>query len=124
MRGTALSFLVLTALLSGACVIAVVGPAAQGRYWPPGSFRKSLSLQPGGSVSLENRAGDIVFLFEPDASAQRTAAAPAGRVTSEFNLGQLLPAQEVTARLAEGKAVVELTAVRGEISIRKGKKAR
>lgn len=265
MRRTALCMLVLAGLLCGACVVAFVDPAAQGRYWPLAAFRKSLDLKPGGSVALENgngdivisggesdkveinaqrggqappspgihfigqkfsppdvhvraasgsvtiktsengyggekdavdyllhvprfanldsvrngrgrvsisdvhgrsvleaeegevkisrysgsldirlgggnvqaevldlkpqdsvrikvERGDIVLLVEPDASARLTADAPAGKVTSEFDLGQPLPAQKVTARLAEGMAVIELAAVRGDISIRKVEK--
>src|SRR5512139_2219232 len=61
MRKTAFSSLVLCGLLSGACVIAVEDPAAQGKHWPYGSFRKSLSLKPGGSVSLENSDGDVMI---------------------------------------------------------------
>jgi len=267
MRKTALSFLVICGLLSGACVIAVVDPAAQGQHWPQESFRKSLNLKPGGSVSLENmdgdieisgwgdekvgilaqrsqkappsagihfiggwfnppdvhvrtspdsvrirtsesgyddeggavhyvlnvphstnldsvrngrgriavsdisgRAvldaeegaikisnysgsldirlgngvvqaevldlrpqdsirvkvehGDIILLLEPDAAAQLMADAPAGNISSEFDLGQSLPAKKVTARLAGGQTAIELTAVQGDIKIRKVEETR
>ncbi len=262
MRKTSISLLIISGILSGACVVAVVDPAAQGRSWPQASFQKSLSLKPGGSISLENLSGDIqisgwkeerveitaqngretapsggiyfighrfkppdvrvratadsvriktnesgyedgdskvdyilnvprsvnldsvrngrgritisdvygravldadegavsisnysgsldvrlgsgeveaevldlrpqdsvrikvergdiVLLLEPDAAAQLMADSPAGNVSSEIDLGQTLPAKKVTARLADGRATIELTAVQGDIKIRK-----
>jgi hypothetical protein len=59
MRRTIFAYLSITMLLSSACVIAVVDPASQGKYWPKSTFRKSLDLKSGGSVALENVNGDI-----------------------------------------------------------------
>jgi hypothetical protein len=43
-----------------ACVIAVVDyPYAGGRWTPRSSFSRTLSLKPGGTVSLENASGNI-----------------------------------------------------------------
>lgn len=262
MRKTAISILITSGLLCAACVVAVVDPAAQGRSWPQTSFQESLSLKPGGSITLENPSGDIqisgwkeerveiraqygretapsagiyfighrfkppdvrvratadsvristnpggyddednvvhyvlnvprsinldsvrtgrgkilisdvygravldadegsvnvgnysgsldirlgsgeveaevldlrpqdsvrikvergdiVLFLEPDAAVQLMAEAPAGAVSSEIDLGQPLPARKVTARMAEGQATIELTAVQGDIKIRK-----
>ena len=78
-----------------------------------------LDLRPLDSVRIKVERGDIVLLLEPETAAQIMADAPAGNVTSEIDLGQLLPAKRVTARLGEGQATVELTALQGDIKIRK-----
>jgi DUF4097 and DUF4098 domain-containing protein YvlB len=78
-----------------------------------------LDLRPQDSVRIKVERGDIVLFLEPDAAAQLMAEAPAGAVSSEIDLGQPLPARKVTARMAEGQATIELTAVQGDIKIRK-----
>ena len=47
------------------------------------------------------------------------SAAPAGNIFSELELGQSLPAKKVSAKLGDGQASIELTAVEGDIRIRK-----
>lgn len=45
--------------LSSACVVAVVDPRSGGRPWPRNAFQKTLDLNPGSSVSVENEEGNI-----------------------------------------------------------------
>jgi hypothetical protein len=78
-----------------------------------------LDLRPQDSVRIRVERGDIVLLLEPGVAAQLVADAPEGSVHSEFELGQALPAKKVTAQLGEGQASVELTALKGDIWIRK-----
>jgi DUF4097 and DUF4098 domain-containing protein YvlB len=78
-----------------------------------------LDLRPQDSVRIKVERGDIVLLLEPEAAAQLIAEAPEGSVTSELDLGQPLPAKKITATLGGGQASIELTAVTGDIKIRK-----
>jgi hypothetical protein len=81
-----------------------------------------LDLRPQDSVRIKVGRGDIVLLLEPGAAAQIIAEAPAGSIFSELELGQTLPAQKVEAKLGDGQASIELTAVQGDIRIRKAEK--
>jgi len=78
-----------------------------------------LDLRPLDSVRIKVERGDIVLLLEPSVAAQLIADAPAGNVFSELELGQTLPAKKVSAKLGDGQASIELTAVQGDIRIRK-----
>jgi len=78
-----------------------------------------LDLRPQDSVRVKVERGDIVLLLEPDVAAQLMADAPAGNVSSQIDLGEALPARKVSARLGDGRATIELTAVQGDIKIRK-----
>jgi hypothetical protein len=78
-----------------------------------------LDLRPQDSVRVKVERGNIVLLLEPDTAAKLLADAPAGNVSSEIDLGQPLPARKVAASLSEGGATIELTAVQGDIKIRK-----
>ncbi len=50
----------LSFVFLAACVIAVVDyPYAEGRWTPKSSFRRTLALKPGGTISLENARGNI-----------------------------------------------------------------
>jgi len=50
----------LSFVFLSACVIAVVDyPYSEGRWMPKSSFTRTLTLKPGGAVSLENARGNI-----------------------------------------------------------------
>lgn len=78
-----------------------------------------LDLRPQDSVRIRVESGDIVLFLELNADARIMADAPEGSVVSELDLGQPLPAKQVSARLGEGRASIELTAAAGDIKIRK-----
>jgi len=78
-----------------------------------------LDLRPQDSVRIKVERGDIVLFLEPDAAAQLIADAPGGSVLSELEVGQPLPAKRVAAKLGAGGGSIELTAVAGDIRIRK-----
>lgn len=59
MRKKILALSALAVILSNACVIAVVDSSSGGRYLPRATFRKTLDLDPGSAVTLENVDGDI-----------------------------------------------------------------
>ncbi len=60
MTRIAVVFLAGLMLLSGACVIAVTDSSSGGQAWPIHSeYHKSLDLESGGVVNLENSNGDI-----------------------------------------------------------------
>src|SRR4030042_6259070 len=59
MKRTIFALSIATVLLSSACVIAVQDPDFRGKFWPKGTFRKTLDLKPGGAISLENGEGNI-----------------------------------------------------------------
>ena len=105
-RRAVFAFVVLVIFLSGACVIAVVDPASRGRFWPMGTFHKSLVLKPGGDVSLENRVGDVEILgWEEDRveiSAVQGREAP--QAAGIYFLGRRLSPPEVRVR-PDGNAV-------------------
>jgi hypothetical protein len=78
-----------------------------------------LDLRPQDSVHIKVERGDIVLWLEPDVAAQLIGEAPAGNILSELELGQPLPAQKVSYKLGDGQASIELTALGGDILIRK-----
>jgi hypothetical protein len=78
-----------------------------------------LDLRPQDSVRVRVERGDIILLLESSAAAHIVASTPAGNIFSELELGQALPAKEVSARLGDGQASIELTAAQGDIKIRK-----
>jgi DUF4097 and DUF4098 domain-containing protein YvlB len=70
-------------------------------------------------VQIKSEQGDISLYLEPGVMAQVEANAPNGNISSDFDLNQALPAKTVSAKLGEGKASLVLTALHGNISIRK-----
>lgn len=78
-----------------------------------------LDLRPKDSVRIRVERGDIVLLLEPDVAAQIIADAPAGNIFSELELGQPLPAKKLSVKLGDGQVSIELTAVGGDIRLRK-----
>jgi hypothetical protein len=84
---------------------------------------ETLDLRPQDSIRITVERGDIVLLLEPSVAAQLVAAAPAGNIFSELELGQTLPAKKISAKLGGGQALIELTAAQGDIRIRKVEEA-
>jgi hypothetical protein len=80
---------------------------------------ETLDLRPQDNIRIKVERGDIVLSLEPGAEAQIIAEAPEGGINSELDLGQPLPAKKVSAKLGSGQASIELTAVQGDIRIRK-----
>lgn len=78
-----------------------------------------LDVRPEDHVQIIIERGDILLYLEPDVTAQVEANAPDGGITSDFNLNQVLPAKTVSAKLGEGKASFVLSALHGDIKIRK-----
>ena len=61
-------------LLAGACVIAVVDRSGEGRPWPiRGETHRTLDLDPGGAVILDNSNGDIEISGWNEAKVDITA---------------------------------------------------
>jgi hypothetical protein len=78
-----------------------------------------LDLRPEDSVRIKVDRGDIVLYLEPRIAARFSLEALSGNISSEIDLSQPLPAQKVTATTGDGGVVLELTALQGDIKIRK-----
>jgi hypothetical protein len=76
-----------------------------------------LDLRPQDEVMITVGDGDIALYLEPGSGAELEAGAPAGDVSSEFDIAEPLPARSVSAKLGEGGARISLTARRGDIKI-------
>jgi hypothetical protein len=78
-----------------------------------------LDLRPEDSIRIEVERGDIVIYLEPGISARFSLEAPAGTISSEIDLNQPVPSRKVSSTTGEGGASFELTALQGDINIRK-----
>ncbi|MEW5901506.1 MAG: hypothetical protein AB1715_08615, partial [Acidobacteriota bacterium] len=78
-----------------------------------------LDLRSQDEIHIRLEEGDIVLFLQPGVGAELEAEAPEGGISSEIELGQTLPAAKVSVQLGEGKTVIDLTALRGDIRIRK-----
>jgi DUF4097 and DUF4098 domain-containing protein YvlB len=78
-----------------------------------------LDVRAEDDVRIKAERGDIVVYLEPGVDAQIEADAPGGEISSEIDLKQALPAKTVSVRLGEGKATILLSALAGDIKIRK-----
>lgn len=76
-----------------------------------------LDLRPQDEIVFTVEDGDIRLYLEPSVSAELEAEAPAGDISSEFDLAGALPAKTAAAELGEGGAKISLTARRGDIQI-------
>ena len=79
-----------------------------------------LDLREEDEIRIVSRRGDITVFLQPDADVRLEASAPEGEVNSEFELGQDLPAKKVSGAILAGKTLVLLTALSGDIAVRKG----
>jgi len=77
-----------------------------------------LDLREEDEINLMSGEGNISLLLEPQVSACLEAEAPEGRISSDFPLDQS-QSNQVTATLGEGKAKIVLTALKGNIELKK-----
>jgi hypothetical protein len=75
-------------------------------------------LRAEDEVKITNREGDIEIYLPQDAEAQLEASAPNGMIFSDFDLDQQLPADNVSAQLGGGGALISLHALNGDIKIK------
>ncbi len=78
-----------------------------------------IDVRPGDNIRIRVERGDIVVYLEPGISARISLEAPAGNIFSELELNQPLPAQNVSLITGDGGASLEVTALQGNIRIRK-----
>lgn len=87
-------------------------------YVSRGDIRAELlDLREEDEVRMTSRQGDIILSLEESVSARVEADAPNGRVSSEFDVGQPLPAQKIAGQIGEGQAFILLSAQNGDIRI-------
>jgi hypothetical protein len=77
-----------------------------------------MDIREEDEVVLSTERGDIEVYLQKDVNAHIKASAPHGEISSEFELSELLPAQEITVELGEGGAVLSLNASNGDIRIK------
>ncbi len=80
-----------------------------------------LDLRAQDEVRIRVEDGDIVVYLEAGVAAELEAEAPEGEVSSEIDLALPLPAKTVSARLGDGQTKISLTALHGDIRIKKVK---
>ncbi len=80
-----------------------------------------LDVRPEDQVQIRSERGDILLCLEPEATAQIEANAPEGDISSDFDFNQALPAKTLSAKLGDGKASFRLTALHGNIKLKKVK---
>ncbi len=78
-----------------------------------------LDLRPEDSIRIEVERGDIAVYLDPGISARFSLEAPAGTISSEIDLNQPVSSQKVSSTTGEGGVSLELTALQGDIKIRK-----
>jgi len=78
-----------------------------------------LDLREEDEIRIVSRRGDITIFLQPDADVRLEASAPEGSVDSEFELGQELPAKKVSGAIRAGKTPILLTALSGDIAVKK-----
>lgn len=76
-----------------------------------------LDLREGDEISISARRGDVALRLESGAGAIVEADAPRGEVTSDFDLGQTLPASTVKGWIGQGGPTIILRASEGRIRI-------
>lgn len=76
-----------------------------------------LDLRNGDEVRISTRQGDITLLLQEGVNAMIEASTPNGKISSELDLGQTLPAEKVSAQLGERGAAITLSSLSGNINI-------
>jgi len=89
--------------------------------WKGSADAEVLDLRKDDDVRITTRKGDITLHLQDGANVRIEAATEDGEVTSEFDLGQKLPAQKVSGRLGAGEATVSLTTLQGNVKLRRVK---
>jgi len=77
-----------------------------------------LDLREEDEINLMSGEGNISLLLEPQVSARLEAEAPEGQISSDFPLDQS-QSNQVSATLGAGKAKIVLTALKGDIKLKK-----
>jgi hypothetical protein len=81
-----------------------------------------LDLRPEDDVKITVKEGPITLLLQPDVDVRLDATAAQGTISSDFDLGQTLPAKKVSARIGKTEAAsMSLTALDGFIRLNKAK---
>jgi len=81
-----------------------------------------LDLRPEDDVKITVKEGPITLALQPDIDVRLDATAAQGTISSDFDLGQALPAKKVSARIGKAEAAsMSLTALDGYIRLNKAK---
>lgn len=79
-----------------------------------------LDVRKDDDVRITTREGDITLFLQPEVNAKIEAATGNGSISSDFDLGQPLPAKKVSAQLGTSEAaVLSLNALIGNIRLKK-----
>lgn len=78
-----------------------------------------LDLRLGDDIRVRVDRGDINIRLEPGISGRFSLESPGGSISSEIDLKQPLPARKVAATTGDGEVSFQLTALQGDINIRK-----
>ena len=76
-------------------------------------------LRSDDEIELLAREGDITLYLEPDVSAEFAGTAPQGAIVTDFDLDAEMRDGRLAGRLGENGARINLTALRGDIRIRR-----
>jgi hypothetical protein len=79
-----------------------------------------LDLRPEDAIRIRSRQGNVTVILESDVKAKVEADAPAGRITSDFDLGAAPGEKNAVATIGGGEgASIRLSALDGDIRLRK-----
>jgi hypothetical protein len=79
-----------------------------------------LDLRAEDEILLTDKEGDLTVYLQPEANARIEASASNGEITSEFDLGTILPAKKAVGAIGKpGGGTLSLTAFRGDIRLKK-----
>jgi len=79
-----------------------------------------LDMRPDDDIKITVKEGPITLSLQPEVNARLDATAANGTITSDFDLGQALPAKKVKALIGKSEAAaISVTALNGIIRLRK-----
>jgi len=78
-----------------------------------------LDLREEDEIRITTRRGDITIYLQPEVDARLEASAPQGSVDCDFDLGPVLSANEISGAIGAGKTPILLSALSGDIAVRK-----
>jgi len=78
-----------------------------------------LDLRKDDEVRITTKEGDITLFLQPEVNVRLEATASNGEISSDFELGQELPAKKVSAQIGRAEAAVLLMALNGDIRLEK-----
>jgi hypothetical protein len=70
-------------------------------------------------IQLISRDGDVTLYLEPDVNAEFSGNAPQGAIVTDFDLDTEMKDGRLSGRIGESGARIDLTALRGDIRIRR-----